>query len=54
MQLVAEIKQISGAPQQIRNRNRKLQTSKYSFESQAQGATLLTSAASSQRGCPKE
>src|SRR5688572_33074245 len=37
-----------------RNRNRNLQTSKALLESQAQGTSLFTSAASSQRGCPKE
>src|ERR1043165_7585623 len=37
-----------------RNRNRNLQTSKAPLESQAQGTSLFTSAASSQRGCPKE
>ena len=35
------------------NRNRNLQTSKAPLESQAQGTSLFTSAASSQRGCPK-
>src|SRR6218665_81978 len=36
-----------------RNRNRKLQTSKVPLKSQAQGTTLFTSAASNQRGFPK-
>src|SRR6218665_2129740 len=35
------------------NRNRKLQTSKAPFKSQAQGTSLFTSAASNQRGFPK-
>ena len=33
--------------------HRKLQTSKVPLKSQAQGTSLFTSAASSQRGCPK-
>ena len=37
-----------------RNRNRKLQTSKAPFKSQAQGTSLFTSAASNQRGFPKK
>src|SRR6218665_1102910 len=36
-----------------RNRNRKLQTSKAPLKSQAQGTSLFTSAASNQRGFPK-
>ena len=36
-----------------RNHNRNLQTSKAPLESQAQGTSLFTIAASSQRGCPK-
>jgi len=36
-----------------RNRNRKLQTSKAPLKSQAQGTSLFTSAASEQRGFPK-
>src|SRR6218665_493489 len=35
------------------NRNRKLQTSKAPLKSQAQGTSLFTSAASNQRGFPK-
>src|SRR6218665_1264407 len=35
------------------NRNRKLQTSKAPLKSQAQGTSLITSAASNQRGFPK-
>src|SRR6218665_2638593 len=35
------------------NRNRKLQTSKEPLKSQAQGTSLFTSAASNQRGFPK-
>src|SRR5688572_1839608 len=38
----------------LRNRNHNLQASKAPLESQAQGTSLFTSAASSQRGCPKE
>ena len=38
----------------IDNRNRNLQISKAPLESQAQGTSLLTSAASSQKGCPRE
>src|SRR6218665_4080433 len=37
----------------IVNRNRKLQTSKAPLKSQAQGTSLFTSAASNQRGFPK-
>jgi len=37
-----------------RNRNRNLQISKAPLESQAQGTRLFTSAASSQKGCPRE
>lgn len=33
--------------------NRNLQTSKAPLESEAQGTSLLTSAAANQRGCPK-
>ena len=33
--------------------NRNLQTSKVPLKSQAQGTSLFTSAASNQRGCPK-
>src|SRR6218665_2569798 len=36
-----------------RNRNRKIQTSKAPLKSQAQGTSLFTSAASNQRGFPK-
>src|SRR6218665_1850557 len=36
-----------------RNRNHKLQTSKAPLKSQAQGTSLFTSAASNQRGFPK-
>jgi len=36
-----------------RNRNRKLQTSKAPLKSQAQDTSLFTSAASNQRGFPK-
>src|SRR6218665_3018455 len=36
-----------------RNRNRKLQTSKAPLKSQAQGTSLFMSAASNQRGFPK-
>ena len=35
------------------NRNRQLQTSKAPLKSQAQGTSLFTSAASNQRGFPK-
>ena len=44
----------SGAEGHNRNRNHNLQTSKAPLESQAQGTSLSTSAASSQKGCPKE
>src|SRR6218665_1294184 len=37
----------------IHNRNRNLQTSKAPLKSQAQGTSLFTSAASNQRGFPK-
>src|SRR6218665_3384753 len=37
----------------MRNRNRKLQTSKAPLKSQAQGTSLFTSAASNQWGLPK-
>ena len=37
----------------LRNRNRKLQTSKAPLKSQTQGTSLFTSAASNQRGFPK-
>ena len=37
----------------VNNRNRKLKTSKAPFKSQAQGTSLFTSAASNQRGFPK-
>ena len=37
----------------IGNRNRKLQTSKAPLKSEAQGTSLFTSAASNQRGFPK-
>ena len=37
-----------------RNRNRNLQTSKAQLKSQAQGTSLLTSAALNHRGCPKD
>src|SRR6218665_3547346 len=40
-------------PYRNRNRNRKLQTSKAPLKSQAQGTSLFTSAASNQRGFPK-
>src|SRR6218665_1799274 len=39
--------------QSYRNRNSKLQTSKAPLKSQAQGPSLFTSAASNQRGFPK-
>src|SRR6218665_1229809 len=37
----------------VHNRNRNLQTSKAPLKSQAQGTSLFTSAASNQRGFPK-
>src|SRR6218665_3575880 len=41
------------SPQRLRLCNRKLQTSKAPLKSQAQGTSLFTSAASNQRGFPK-
>src|SRR6218665_3517728 len=46
-------REIERRPDRYRNRNRKLQTSKAPLKSQAQGTSLFTSAASNQRGFPK-